>query len=292
VTPEEYAAAQALIVAQSARYVNSLGGLFVNPLLKIADWLGLLNLLFPQVAESRRLSAELGRRFYDSQRKLSHPQLPRHDVYLESYDFRRFVKDMDPARERMSKETAPQDAVTNLVLQSTRVVENAGRQQIIHALRDDPTPNILKGWARVATGRETCAWCLMLVSRGPVYENAKTAGLNLIDEEAVRRSWAYEDDDVSDHMEEWHPGCDCLVVPVFKSKGWPGEEEADRASELWSSASREARRILNDDPGKLYYSFKEKAWLPTTLNRETVNVLRRRLTAGEITMTELTAVAA
>jgi len=242
--------------------------------------------------ESRRQAAELGRRFYDSQRAINHPQLPRHDVYLETYDFKRFVKDMDPARERMSRETAPQDALTNLQLQATRVVENAGRQQIIHALKDDPTPNILKGWARVATGRETCAFCLMLISRGPVYTNASTGGLNLIDEEAIRRSWAYEDDDVSDQMEEWHPGCDCLVVPVFKSKAWPGEKEADRASDLWADATKEARRILRDEPGKLYYSAKEKKWLPTTLNRETINVLRRRLTAGEITMTELTALAA
>lgn len=291
-SPEEYAALQAVIVAQSGRYVKSFGSLFVNPLLTIADWLGLLNLLFPQIVESRRQAAELGRRFYDSQRAIAHPQEVRHDVFLESYDFKRFVKDMDPARERLSKETAPQDALTNLELQANRVVENAGRQQIIHALQDDPTPNILKGWARVATGRETCAFCLMLISRGPVYTNASTAGLNLLDEEAVRRSWAYEDDDVSEHMEEWHPGCDCLVVPVFKSKGWPGEAEADRASEVWSSATKAARRILRDEPGKLYYSAKEKKWLPTTLNRETINVLRRRLTAGEVTMTELTAVAA
>ena len=35
---------------------------------------------------------------------------------------------------------------------------------------------LVRGWARVATGDETCAWCLMLVSRGPVYHSAKKAG--------------------------------------------------------------------------------------------------------------------
>lgn len=48
-------------------------------------------------------------------------------------------------------------------------------------------------FARVPSGSETCAFCVMLASRGFVYKNEKTAGAN-------------------DH---WHAHCDCRIVPSF-----------------------------------------------------------------------------
>ncbi len=51
-------------------------------------------------------------------------------------------------------------------------------------------------YARVPSGRETCAFCFMLSSRGFVYWTKKTAG-------AASYSHAY------------HNNCDCVVVPGF-----------------------------------------------------------------------------
>lgn len=48
-------------------------------------------------------------------------------------------------------------------------------------------------YARVPTGEETCDFCIMLASRGPVYHTEESAG-------------AY------DH---WHPHCDCRIVPFW-----------------------------------------------------------------------------
>src|SRR5690606_33326389 len=48
---------------------------------------------------------------------------------------------------------------------------------VLQALRVDPNPGRFR-WVLVATGRVTCAFCLFLVGRGPVYQSAKTAGLN------------------------------------------------------------------------------------------------------------------
>ncbi len=281
--PEEYAAQQALISAAIARYVLQFAKFFVRPVLGLTEWLNLMTLLFPEVQRQREESAALAREFYDSQRGLHHPRLPRNDRPLEGTEFRTFVENMEPARKKMSLEDSPQDAVASLALRAVREVENAGRQQIIHAVTNDPETDIVRGWARVATGRETCAWCLMLVSRGPVYQGASTAGLDLDDTSAKQMIAAGED--VSEFMEQWHDGCDCKVVPVFKRTAWPGEREAKKAEKLWIDASKEARRILDANPDKK--SLVNGEWIPTTLNRETINTLRRRLERGDVSMADL-----
>lgn len=124
----------------------------------------------------------------------------------------------------------------------------------------------VKGWARVATGERTCAWCLMLVSRGPVYKSTYDAGLDMEDYLAVQLYDNGKKFKKSD-MNQWHPGCDCKVVPVFDTRSWPGREEAEKALEMWYEADAEAREIIENDP-KLTLS---------DLNRETQNALRRRL---------------
>lgn len=300
-TPEEYAAQQAFLAAAGARLVMQLGKFFVNPVLALRDWLSFLGVLFPEVKRLRDESASLGRSFYDSQRDFHHPTLTNVARDLEPYEFTWFVENVEPIRKRLSQEQAPAVALEQLAMFVSREIENGGRKQIIHAVEaDEPLARrleeepagtetrLVRGWARVATGRETCAWCLMLISRGPVYLGADTAGLDLPDWEA--QSMIAAGEDVSEYMEEWHTGCDCKVVPVFDLKNWPGRDASKRALELWIDATREARQILEDDPGKK--SFVGGQWIPTTLNREAINTLRRRLERGDITSTQWAAVAA
>ena len=149
-------------------------------------------------------------------------------------------------------------------------------------------PKAIRGWARVATGRETCEFCLMLVSRGPVYESARTAGLNLDNEEAAIAS----DKEVNDAMTQWHVGCDCIVVPVFNNTKWEGKAASDKALELWVTAGKRATQELLDNPDKKYYSFKERRWKKTTDNRETINQLRKMLESGEISSSDWAALTA
>lgn len=286
-TPDEYAAQQAVISAAIARFAIQIGELFAMPALKVADWLRLLELLFPEIERRRTESADLARAFYDSQREAYHPDLPRNDRPLEGTEFREFVSNMEPVRQRLSREDSQQDAVAALALRAVREVENAGRQQIIHAVSNDPETQVVRGWARVATGRETCAWCLMLISRGPVYMGADRAGLDLDDTSAQQMIAAGED--VSDYMEQWHAGCDCKVVPVFDRSDWFGKEAADRALELWNDATREAVRL--EDKGLVHPSGKKKGQ-PFTRNELAINALRRRLEHGEIEMSEFAAFAA
>ena len=315
-TPEQYAALQATITAGVVNYVAGFGKFFLSIPLTPKDWLGLLQLLWPAVKQGRDESAELARTFYDQQRDLWHPEVPNIARELEQYEFSWFVQDMEPARKAVSRAEAPPQALEALQLQVQRSVENGGRRQIIHTVQADfqldevPQPDepaeqkvgldvfwdeidkqiavakspslvrgggAVRGWARVATGAETCSWCLMLVSRGPVYESARKAGLNADDPDILTA-----DDAVNAAMNEWHPGCDCKVVPVFHETKWVGAEAADRALQFWIKAGKRATKELEANPDKKYYSFKERRWKKTTDNRETINQLRQMIESGEI----------
>jgi hypothetical protein len=288
VNPDEYAAQQAVISAQVLNYLRGFAGFFTVPRLSVKDWLSVLGSVWPQVSFARDQAATLARTFYDAQRASEHPSIPRNNRPLEGSDFQKFVKNMEPARVKMSQPASPSDATARFALRGVREVENAGRQQIIHAVQNDPEPDIIRGWTRVATGRYTCAWCLMLISRGPVYLGADTAGLDLPDYSAQKMIAAGED--VSEYMEQWHDGCDCKVIPVFKNKGWFGEADAKRALTAWNEATKEANRIQDENP-TVHPSGKNKGE-EMSLNQEALNALRRRLNSGDIHMSDFAALAA
>lgn len=282
--PEQYAAAQAVITASVSKHVLDFASLFARPMLSVAQWLKLLELLFPEVQRRYAEAAALGRDFYDSQRELHHPELPRNERLLTELKWEWFVKNMDGSRPRMSQADSPQDAVTNLALRAVREVEMAGRRQIIGAVKHDPsfpTSGSVRGWARVATGRETCAWCLMLIARGPTYLGSGTAGLDLDDWSAAQEYKRAGGDltkfhaEVGEYMEKWHAGCDCLVVPVFNRNNWPGRASQKRALDLWIEAGHEADALIKSGKAR-----------SSDLNKETQNALRRRLARAEISMTD------
>ncbi|ATN88086.1 capsid maturation protease [Mycobacterium phage Cindaradix] len=277
---EEYAARQAVVSAAVANFILQLGKLFQAPRLSLRDWLSFLEVLYPEVYQKRLEAAELARQFHDSERRRHGRKFqPR---FLVEYDFKEFVLDMEPARELMQREMAPPSALGDVALRAVRSVENAGRKQIIRAVEDDPQTGTVKGWARVATGRETCAWCLMLISRGPVYSSAESAGLDLDDQSAaevfrdsggdLNKLAAYVD--ANDLMKEWHTGCDCKVVPVYDRANWPGRDAYKRAEQLWIEATKEARRLIDSGESR-----------SDNLNREAQNALRRRLERGDLSMT-------
>lgn len=214
----------------------------------------------------------------------------------DHYEFDWLVDDLDPVRKRfIDPDEDKSKSISNVLLQVARAVENGGRDAMKYAIdkfeveEDDPdfpddlerpkrpkqtrqSTRAIKGWARVPTGAETCGWCLMLCSRGPVYHSAYSAGAQLEDYLAL------QDYDAGqglsrDDMDEWHPGCDCKVVPVFDTRSWPGKETADEALELWKEATRLAEIELEKNPDKK--SFVKGKWIPTTLNREAINQMRR-----------------
>lgn len=269
---EEYAQAQLSISAALAALVARVLYPFRFIPLLDRDWISILASIYPSVERARKESAELARRFYDDQRQEHWPSRDRHDTYLANYKFEWFVEAMQPAKAKMLQPGAGESAVSEATLRAVKEVENGGRRTLIQAVE---TERYAVGWARVATGRETCGFCMMLVSRGAVFTSAEDAGLDLDDTSAIqllKKVDAGDEDaqaELDELMNRWHIGCDCKVVPVFDRKNWPGREEYLRAKALWKEF------------------VKDKGYT----GQEAVNAFRRAVESGEVDISTIAAAA-
>ena len=150
------------------------------------------------------------------------------------YQARKLAKEGDEAFARACGEFARNDAFRSL---NETIIANVGRDRDKGAM-----------FARVPTGFETCAFCLMLASRGAVYHSRKTAG-----------EWG-----------RFHRGCDCKVAPSFE--GDPDAElvQGVKPRELYerivlmerqtglSFADSKAHRKLSD-----FMALHDRDWLLT-----------------------------
>lgn len=99
-----------------------------------------------------------------------------------------------------------------------------------------------QSWARMLTGAENCGFCVMLASRGPVYESATAAGRQ-------RASDLY-DTKVTSFVNDYHTNCDCLVVPIYEFVDWAGHDQVKKLREFYKEAIENADwdRISSDNP--------------------------------------------
>lgn len=144
-----------------------------------------------QVAEYDRRAASLAAAWYDAQARESGAKLDRavtavtytnHDIdALARYQAGKLDGDVPDPDEfsRMCGEFAANDAMKSV---NRTILRNVKRDREKGAK-----------FARVTSGRNTCAFCLMLAGRGAVYHSRKTAG----------------------QFDHWHRHCTCKVVPCF-----------------------------------------------------------------------------
>jgi hypothetical protein len=217
---DEYVNRQAGIIARIVRLFLALLTPFRNQTVSPGVWRGILLAAFPAIRDARNESAQLAREFYDSERDRFYND--RHDVNLApDYEFDWLLEAMSPSEDQFKVIDTTENAVVQAAMRVAKEVENGGRRTLLQAVDSDDRAI---GFARVATGRETCAFCLMLVSRGPVYKTFESAG----------GSGDYRDD----FMKKWHPNCDCKVVPVFDRANWPGRQAYEEALEMWREYTR------------------------------------------------------
>lgn len=96
----------------------------------------------------------------------------------------------------------PQAARDFLLGVVSEYVLQPGRDTIVrNVVRDPWRPR----WARVPSGAETCAFCLMLASRGPVYLSEESAG----------------------RMRKYHGHCDCVPTPIGPHEALPHGYDPD-----------------------------------------------------------------
>jgi hypothetical protein len=102
--------------------------------------------------------------------------------------------DVPRANARMRWGTVQTDVAGNLVVLLDELVKQPARSLIQKSAIASGG-----GWARVPTGAETCAFCLMLASRGGVYSSARTAGRD----------------------RKYHGDCDCMPTLVRNPTDYP-----------------------------------------------------------------------
>ena len=103
----------------------------------------------------------------------------------------------------------PQDADMTAAA-ANRHIRQAGRDRILQSVGSDDR---VQGWARMGTGLEKCAFCDLLISRGPVYRSLETASFTS------------------------HDNCDCIAVPVLNKRDWAGKDHADELYKQWQSVT-------------------------------------------------------
>lgn len=257
VTYEQYVQEHTVLTAAALALIRLILAPYRIFALPLEAWLGVLSLLFPIIDDYRRQSAELAREFYDSERRDKTQAENPHPIYLAEYEPDWFQEAMEPVRKEFSIPDATEGAEAKVLSRVAKEIENGGRRTTLRAVEGDPE---VVGWARVQGGEDSCAFCAMLISRGPVYQFADTAGLDMDDTTAVelfRQSLNGNNDGQMDElMTRWHPNCDCKVVPVFDRGNWPGRDEYLNALELWKEATKDGskgqaalnnlRRLIHD----------------------------------------------
>lgn len=104
-----------------------------------------------------------------------------------------------------------------------------GRQTISLSARRDPWQ---PRWARVPGGR-SCAFCLMLASRGPVYASEASAG----------------------GMGDYHDHCSCTATPVWPNDELPEGYDPDALYADYQAARDEAG---SGDPGAILSAMRQQ----------------------------------
>lgn len=265
----EYSRLQRSITARAVQLILSLLLPYRGIPLTQQSWRFVVRGMFPIVDSARRESALLMREFYDSQR-LEHVGDDDYNLDLPSYELAWFEEAMKPVFREARVVEFDDGKISEAALRVAKEVENGGRRMALNAVRGEKRR---VGFARVATGRETCAFCLMLVSRGPVYKSELAAGAKKEGAaEILETRNDISDEELDDLMTRWHPGCDCKVVPVFDENNWVGYDDWKRMEKIWADYTKGfygARFTKNDK----------------------LNAFRRAIERGEINPAEFAAAA-
>ncbi|MEI5036076.1 hypothetical protein RB201_35880 [Streptomyces sp. S1A(2023)] len=118
----------------------------------------------------------------------------REEIKRGRLDDPEFLKSLDEAMERAGR---------NLALDAGRLAESGGRDALAEARENDAE---VIGWYR-RTDADPCGFCAMIATRGAAY---------------------------SDYMEpdQFHKGCHCVTLPLFRGVEIPAEDAAKRDAYL------------------------------------------------------------
>lgn len=230
-TPAQQRKQQDRITAEATLTAVVLLRAFIAAGAPLAGLAELVSALYPSVVRGRRLSHGLAVESYLLQhpspstaiRPLAETIDPPH---YEPAALRQALERTTQKRERLTGEDSTERGRRLVVADASaavaRHIEMAPRETTMYLVEADDEA---LGWARVASGRETCAFCTLLISRGPVYKSKAVA-----ERTTVRSS--------KGEGRRYHDRCDCIAVPVFDEERWPGRQQWLDAERLWIDSTR------------------------------------------------------
>lgn len=244
-------------------------------------WDQLMTVSYRVMKPFRDEGTQLAREFYDDNRAEQLPNAERHDIFTDDHYLERWYREtMLPVYQKLQRTGNVENAVEESVARVTKVYEDAQRRTLIQGIASD-TSQPIKGFARFDPRPPTCAFCTMMISRGPVYNKSKdgnTAGWPFDTQRLEKLILDDDPDEINELMNKWHPKCTCIVVPVYKYSNYPSEAQEKDALEIYIAGRKAAikrakkegkklsTRLILDEMRKIIYS-PQKEQDETTLAR-------------------------
>lgn len=243
---EEYASRKANLLQRMLRALVWVFQQFLTPGITRERWVQMLRIIYRILKPFRDEGTELARQFYDANRAEHSNANTRHDIFKDDYyPIEWMAEALQPTYNRFIRTNNIDDALVDISSRVTKVLEDGARRTLIQGVQNDITQET-RGWARFDPRPPTCAFCTMMISRGPVYVDAMNAGLDIDNTSAEELMQnvdpnRIDDDSLEDIyalMNRWHPACTCIVVPVYKRAGYPTERQERDALAIYNRARR------------------------------------------------------
>lgn len=214
---------------------------FLTPFLTPVSWARFIRVMFRVIAQYREEATALAREFYDDNRAAQLPDEPRHDIFKDDNYREEFLREtMQPVYDNLKKTGNVEGAIQDSTNRAVKVIEDGARRTILRGV-DSDTSQPIRGFARFDPRPPTCAFCTMMISRGPVYTR-ETGGFTGSKESATQLWRENDTDAMNEMMNRWHPGCTCIAVPVYKLSGYPTERQEEEALKIYIAARKRAQR--------------------------------------------------
>lgn len=211
-TPEEVYDRQQTLTRSLTRQLLPLIAPLVGSKVSRSALALLVRAFFPVVAASREKQAALAEEYYRGAREragvpgepVSRPETREYAEEALSSGLERVISE---------DEVLSDEAAASAVLVADTHSRNAYRNTVMAYSRADPR---IRGWARIDPKPPTCPFCRMLISRGPVYSTAESAG----------------------ERNKFHRGDTCVPTLVFQGQedSYDGVEQTRAAKALWEES--------------------------------------------------------
>ncbi|WP_327100056.1 hypothetical protein OIE68_15530 [Nocardia vinacea] len=123
------------------------------------------------------------------------------------------------------EEPTPEEIASRLTRSSQRLIMQPARDTIVESVEGDPAD---AQWARVPQGEVTCAFCLVMASRGAVY-SSRAAASQVIGRRGRTRGKRKLGD-------SYHDDCDCQAVPFWDDDEYPEHYDPDALYQQYTDA--------------------------------------------------------